>query len=435
MPGCAARRVGHRRARETDPLDWPRAHRHHRNRNRLARRDRHRRGLEGDSRGPLRDRRAHTLRPGRPSDHRRRARSRLRPDGGRVAKEARRARSQRPARDDRGPGGRRRGRPARASTASGSACSSDAAIGGFLTILEQHDIMRERGWSRVAPHFFPRRSSTPRAGRSRRCSTSRARTTRRARRARPARTRSARPPSCCRRGGADAVVAGGVEACLHPLAARGLHDDDRASAPRGPGEPVETASRPFDATRNGFVCSEGSTIVVLEPLDAAVARGARVHAEVIGHGNSNDAFHVAAPHPESRGLIQMMSRGLALGRASRPRRSATSTRTARRHRRATPPRPSRSSHLRRPRVRARGVLHEGRDRAPVRCRRGVRDRDVHARLSRRRSPVDAALPRRRSECDLDYVTEGARDNESGSRCRTRSGSAAITAVCSSAARR
>jgi 3-oxoacyl-[acyl-carrier-protein] synthase II len=78
-----------------------------------------------------------------------------------------------------------------------------------------------------------------------------------------------------------------------------------------PGEPIETASRPFDATRNGFVCSEGSTIVVLEPLDAALARGARIHAEVIGHGNSNDAFHVAAPHPESRGLIQMMSRGLA----------------------------------------------------------------------------------------------------------------------------
>jgi 3-oxoacyl-[acyl-carrier-protein] synthase II len=184
-----------------------------------------------------------------------------------------------------------------------------SAIGGFLTILEQHDVMRERGWSRVAPHFFPATLVDTASGAIATML--------------DLQGPNYAPCSACatgahaigeaaellRRGGADAVVAGGVEACLHPLLLAGFTTMKGLGTPR-PGESIETASRPFDATRNGFVCSEGSTIVVLEPLDAALARGARIHAEVIGHGNSNDAFHVAAPHPESRGLIQMMSRGL-----------------------------------------------------------------------------------------------------------------------------
>jgi 3-oxoacyl-[acyl-carrier-protein] synthase II len=184
-----------------------------------------------------------------------------------------------------------------------------SAIGGFLTILEQHDVMRERGWSRVAPYFFPATLVDTASGAIATML--------------DLQGPNYAPCSACatgahaigeaaellRRGGADAVVAGGVEACLHPLLLAGFTTMKGLGSPR-PGEPIETASRPFDATRNGFVCSEGSTVVVLEPLDAAVARGARIHGEVIGHGNSNDAFHVAAPHPESRGLIQMMSRGL-----------------------------------------------------------------------------------------------------------------------------
>jgi 3-oxoacyl-[acyl-carrier-protein] synthase II len=179
-----------------------------------------------------------------------------------------------------------------------------SAIGGFLTILEQHDIMRERGWARVAtlvdtasgaiatmldlqgPNYAPCSACATGAH------------------------ALGEAAELLRRGGADAVVAGGVEACLHPLLLAGFTTMKGLGTAR-PGESIETASRPFDATRNGFVCSEGSTVVVLEPLDKAVARGARIHGEIIGHGNSNDAFHVAAPHPESRGLIQMMSRGLA----------------------------------------------------------------------------------------------------------------------------
>ncbi|MEO9174421.1 MAG: beta-ketoacyl-ACP synthase II [Gaiellales bacterium] len=184
-----------------------------------------------------------------------------------------------------------------------------SAIGGFVTILEQHDVMRERGWSRVVPYFFPATLVDTASGAIATML--------------DAQGPNYAPCSACatgaheigeatellRRGGADVVIAGGVEACLHPLLLAGFSTMKGLGTAR-PGEGPETASRPFDATRNGFVCSEGSTILVLEPLDRALARGARVHGEIIGHGNSNDAFHVAAPHPESRGLIQMMRRGL-----------------------------------------------------------------------------------------------------------------------------
>ena len=143
------------------------------------------------------------------------------------------------------------------------------------------------------------------------------------------------------------------------------------------------------------MCSEGSTIVVLEPLERAVARGARVHAEVIGHGNSNDAYHVAAPHPESRGLIQMMSRGLAsagiAARGGRLHQRARHVDAAGRRVRDVRD----QDDLRRPRLRPRRVLDEVGDRPPVRRSRRVRDRDVRARVPRRRATADAELPRAR----------------------------------------
>src|SRR5205085_1098075 len=102
---------------------------------------------------------------------------------------------------------------------------------------------------------------------------------------------------------AAAVLAGGTEACMHPLilagfcAMRGLaaEDDD---PPR--------ASRPFDATRAGFVMGEGACVLVLEDLETAKKRGAPVYAEVLSHGASNDAYHMAAPDPASVGVAEMM---------------------------------------------------------------------------------------------------------------------------------
>ena len=118
---------------------------------------------------------------------------------------------------------------------------------------------------------------------------------------------------------------------MHPLilagfcAMRGLAVED---------EHPPRASRPFDATRAGFVIGEGACVLLLEELEAARARGATVYAEVLGYGASNDAHHMAQPEPEATGVAEMMRAALRRA-ASSPSGSATSTPTAPRRRWAT----------------------------------------------------------------------------------------------------
>src|SRR5712691_1424856 len=183
-----------------------------------------------------------------------------------------------------------------------------SAIGGFLGIMEQHDVLRERGPERVSPNFLPNVLVDSQSDQL-------------------AISLGVRGPnyavvSACatgshtvgegaeliRRGAADAVLAGGTEACMHPLilagfcAMRGLVAED---------EYPPRASRPFDATRAGFVMGEGACVLVLEELEAARARGATLYAEVLGYGASNDAHHMAQPEPEAIGVAEMMRAALA----------------------------------------------------------------------------------------------------------------------------
>jgi 3-oxoacyl-[acyl-carrier-protein] synthase II len=185
-----------------------------------------------------------------------------------------------------------------------------SAIGGFLGIMEQGDVLRERGPDRVSPHFLPNVLVDSASGQI-------------------AISLGLRGPnyavvSACatgshavgeaaeliRRGDADAVLAGGTEACMHPLilagfcAMRGLAAED---------EHPPRASRPFDATRAGFVIGEGAAVLILEELEAARARGATIYAEVVGYGASNDAYHMAAPDPASVGVSEMMRAALKRG--------------------------------------------------------------------------------------------------------------------------
>lgn len=106
-----------------------------------------------------------------------------------------------------------------------------------------------------------------------------------------------------RRGSADAMICGGVDALIHFAPIGGFYAM-RALSTRN--DEPERASRPFDADRDGFVYSEGSAVFILESLEHAQARGAHIRAEVLGQASSSDAFHVAQPDPEGRGASRAM---------------------------------------------------------------------------------------------------------------------------------
>jgi 3-oxoacyl-[acyl-carrier-protein] synthase II len=182
-----------------------------------------------------------------------------------------------------------------------------SAIGGFLGVMEQADVLRERGADRVTPTFIPSVLVDAASGQLAisfgfrgpnyapvsACATGS--------------TAIGEAAELIKRGDADAALAGGAEACMHPLilagfcAMRGLVAEDK-DPPR--------ASRPFDATRAGFVMGEGACVLVLEELEGARKRGATIYAEILSYGASNDAHHMAQPDPESVGVAEMMRQAL-----------------------------------------------------------------------------------------------------------------------------
>ncbi len=105
-------------------------------------------------------------------------------------------------------------------------------------------------------------------------------------------------------GEADAMIAGGAEAVITPLAVAGFCAM-RALSTRN--DEPEKASRPWDAHRDGFVMGEGCGLVILEELEMAKRRGAPIYAEVVGYGMSADAYHISAPHPEGDGAVRVMN--------------------------------------------------------------------------------------------------------------------------------
>jgi 3-oxoacyl-[acyl-carrier-protein] synthase II len=108
-------------------------------------------------------------------------------------------------------------------------------------------------------------------------------------------------------GEVDAMIAGGAEAAIRPLVFAGLEPLKVMSARND--EP-EKASRPFDKERDGFVVGEGGAIVILEELEFAQSRGARIYGEVLGYGLNSDAYHITAPDPEGKGAASCMKMAL-----------------------------------------------------------------------------------------------------------------------------
>ena len=111
-----------------------------------------------------------------------------------------------------------------------------------------------------------------------------------------------------RSGKADVIISGGVHSMIHPLGITGFN---RLTALSIRNDSPQTASRPFTASRDGFVIGEGAAIVILESLSSAKKRGVKILAEVLGYGSSSDAFRVTDMHEEGRGAIQAMTVALA----------------------------------------------------------------------------------------------------------------------------
>jgi 3-oxoacyl-[acyl-carrier-protein] synthase II len=180
-------------------------------------------------------------------------------------------------------------------------------LGGLSTIEKYHTVLVERGPQRVTPFFIPMLIANEASGHI-------------------AMRVGAKGPNLCvvtacatgahsigdalrciQYGDADAIIAGGVEATITPLAVAGFNSMKALSTRNA--EP-ERASRPFDRDRDGFVMGEGAAIVILEELGHARARGAKIYAELIGYGYTSDAYHLAAPDPDGDGAARCMQMAL-----------------------------------------------------------------------------------------------------------------------------
>ncbi|MFZ5646465.1 MAG: beta-ketoacyl-ACP synthase II [Bacillota bacterium] len=178
-----------------------------------------------------------------------------------------------------------------------------SGIGGLETLEEQHKVLLNRGAGRISPFFIPMMIANMGAAQIaityglRGCNLI---------------TTSACASSnnaigdsfrLLQRGQADVMICGGTEAPITPMAMAGFCAM-KAMSTRN--DDPEKASRPFDAERDGFVIGEGAALLVLERLEHARKRAARIYGEVVGYGTSCDAYHVSAPDPEGRGAAVSM---------------------------------------------------------------------------------------------------------------------------------
>lgn len=185
-----------------------------------------------------------------------------------------------------------------------------SGIGGIATIAEGVLTLKERGPSRISPFLVPAMINNMASGQVSMmfglkgpnfCPTSACATGAHA---------IGEAAEIIRRGWASAIVAGGSEAPITPL---GIASFSSAKAISTRNDDPATASRPFDATRDGFVLSEGGALLVLEDLEFAQARGARILAELVGYGLSADAHHITQPAPGGEGALRAMRTALAHG--------------------------------------------------------------------------------------------------------------------------
>src|SRR6266852_3914700 len=185
-----------------------------------------------------------------------------------------------------------------------------SGIGGITTLLDTHRVLLEKGPDRVSPFFIPMMIVNMASGLV-------------SMRFGAKGPNSSVVTACAtgnhaigdalrliQRGDADVMIAGGSEAIIIPLTIAGFCAMKAMSTRND--EPAK-AMRPFDAERDGFVCGEGGGLVVLESLEHAVRRDARIYAEVVGYGMTGDAYHMTAPDPEGDGAPRALAAALRDG--------------------------------------------------------------------------------------------------------------------------
>ncbi|WP_213422307.1 beta-ketoacyl-ACP synthase II [Bhargavaea massiliensis] len=182
-----------------------------------------------------------------------------------------------------------------------------SGIGGMETHEQQFKTFQERGYRRVSPFFVPMMIPDMAAGQVSIYTNAKG-------------INSCTVTACASgansigdafeailRGDADMMITGGAEAPITTMAVAGFCANTALSTNPDP----ETASRPFDADRDGFVIGEGAGILILEEYERAKARGAKIYAEVIGYGSTGDAHHITAPAPEGEGAARAMSQAIS----------------------------------------------------------------------------------------------------------------------------
>ncbi|MCM3706877.1 MULTISPECIES: beta-ketoacyl-ACP synthase II [Cytobacillus] len=184
-----------------------------------------------------------------------------------------------------------------------------SGIGGMETFENQYEVFMKRGYRRVSPFFVPMMIPDMATGQVsiylgakgfNSCTVTACATG----------TNSIGDAfKVIQRGDADAMISGGAEAPITKMSVAGFCANTALSTNPDP----QTASRPFDQNRDGFVIGEGAGIVVLEELEHALARGAKIYAEIVGYGATGDAYHITAPAPGGEGGARAMKMAIEDG--------------------------------------------------------------------------------------------------------------------------
>lgn len=182
-----------------------------------------------------------------------------------------------------------------------------SGIGGIITMLEQYEVMKERGPERVSPFLIPMMISDGAAGNLAIRVGARGPNMALATACASGTNALGEAAEMIRRGAADVMIAGASEASISALAMAGMNVMTALSMRN---DDPQRASRPFDKNRDGFLMAEGAGILILESLEHAQARGANILCEFAGYGTSDDAFHISAPAENGAGAAISMQLAL-----------------------------------------------------------------------------------------------------------------------------